>query len=797
MEEVESEEIINQSTSNNNNNDSFEKNKIASKKNNFSLIEDSIPQLINPSKRHIPKFSSITYIISNCPKMNINLNHIQIVAKNKISLYIINQNLQKHNSTPEIKNLMLMDDLIKLKETHFTSLFKEYLISDYNEEFLRGYFDLGEVNDVLPKFYDYYKNYLKFFCKSTFRNFYVNEIIQEYGENQAEVYYNINYKKKEKAKKIKKENLDEKNFEESNNNNSNKNENISKYVLLKSFFTKSIVKHFNENTGEYKNNKENELSNIKPLKNSERKNTINLPDDSTVSIDDIITKKSSILNIIDLMEDKIKKKQKNKNKNFCLNNNNKKYNKKIELIFIDDKKLNNKNVNRNILNRKCFNSFSKLSSNLNDKSRNMSKETKSNKNKKIISRNKTNHTNLNKIISKNNKIFSSSNYIKYIDVLKKRKSIQSNISKNQKSQNELLLTSSRNIKNKKSISNIPTFNTNENNYNFNYNFFSSSNTSNNLKSSRNKNLNLGKINLSLKIKNFYQKIKKRNNNNSLYPLSTSKGNISKSKYVKKLEPITKEKETEKIKNSKIKSKTNKNTSNNFYYKNNIKINSNQAKAFSFSPKNIYFHNKSLSYSTVNNSSININNNIILSNIYFHNNKISQTQRQINNSTQKLFEKNTNHKKYKINNKNINNNIQMTSRNIKIDLDKFKTEENIVNSIILQGTTSHRILKNKNYENNIQYTSFRKANNNEVLIKQRNLFKLKKTNINIKDKKHLTLKNIPIMNNTKSILNYNNTSKKIYINDDLSTINKTYKNLYVKNSNNASNNKKVIFDYKKK
>ena len=791
MEEVESEEYIRLPSSNNNSNIS-EKNQITSKKSNFSLSEDPIPHLINPLKQPIPKFSSISYIISNNQKMNINLNHIQIVAKNKISLYIINQNLQKYNSTPETKNLMIIEDLMRSKETHFTSLFKDYLISDYNEEFLRGYFNLYEIEEVLPKFYDYYKNYLKFFCKGTFSNFYVNEIIQEYGENQAEVYYNVNYKKKEKAKKNKKEKLDEKNLKESSNNHS---DNISRLISLHSFFTKSIIKHVNENIVESKVIKETELSNIKPLKKSSRENTINLPDDSTVSIDDVITKKSSIVNIIDLMEDKIKKKQKNKNnnknKNFYYNNNNKKYNKKIELIFIDNKKLNNRNDNKNtIINKNRFNSFSKLSPNSNDKNKNLSKE-KNNKNKKIISRNKVvSNSNINNIISKNNKILSSSNYIKYIDVLKNKKGCQNNIYKNKNSQNELLLTSSRNIRNKKSLNNIPSFNSNENNYKCNQNLFSNSNTSNNLKNSRNKNINLSKINLSLKIKNFYQKIKTINNNNSLYPLSISKGNINKSNFGKKLDPILKEKE--KSKNSISKSKINKNTSNDFYLKQTIKKNSNLDKGLSFSPKNIYFHNKSLSYSTVNNCNININNNIILSNNYYNNNKYSYVQQKVNNSTKKLFEKNMNHKKHK-----TNYNKQLTSRNIKIDLDKFKTEENNVNSLISQGTISQRILKNKNKDNIIQYTSFRKANNNEILIKQRNLFKLKKTNMNIKDKKHLTLKNIPVMNNTKTNLNNNNTSKRIYINDDLSSINKTYKNLYIKNNNINISSKKVIFDYKKK
>ena len=53
-----------------------------------------------------------------------------------------------------------------------------------------------------------------------------------------------------------------------------------------------------------------------------------------------------------------------------------------------------------------------------------------------------------------------------------------------------------------------------------------------------------------------------------------------------------------------------------------------------------------------------------------------------------------------------------------------------------------------------------------------------------------------MNKTKRTLNKNNSSKKIFINDELNYTNKTYKNLYMKSINN-NNQKKIIFDYKKK
>ena len=271
----------------------------------FSISEDPIPHLIMPSKKPITLHTSMSYIISNFTKMKVDLNKFQHKAKNKISLYLINQNLQQYNSTPTEKNIMLINDLIHSKETHFTSLFKDYLIYDYKEEFLRGYFNINDCKEVLPKFYEYYKNYLTFFCKGTFSSFYVNSMMQEYGEFQAEIYYNINYVKKEAiSKKGKKGNFDEINPEQSKNN-------ISGLISFRTFFTKSIemnikndVNSKNEIT---KKEKKLELSNIKPLKNDENNNTIFLPENTTISIDDVITKKSSIIDIIDLMKNKNKK----------------------------------------------------------------------------------------------------------------------------------------------------------------------------------------------------------------------------------------------------------------------------------------------------------------------------------------------------------------------------------------------------------------------------------------------------------------------------------------------------------
>ena len=235
MEEVESEEYIIQSK-----NFSNEKINNIFLSDNCSVSDDPIPHLIKPVKENNLKNSSLSNIYQNIQKMNLPFHQISIISKKKLILYLINQNLQKYNSTPDIKNLMLIDDLIKSKGTHYTSKFKDYLIMDYIEEYLRGFFNINECNEVLPKFYEYYKNYLKFFCIGTLKNFYVNDIMQDYGENQAEIYYNINYKKKEKIKKKdRKENID-KNIKESNKSKSISNDNKNKLNSLQIFFKKSI-----------------------------------------------------------------------------------------------------------------------------------------------------------------------------------------------------------------------------------------------------------------------------------------------------------------------------------------------------------------------------------------------------------------------------------------------------------------------------------------------------------------------------------------------------------------------------
>jgi hypothetical protein len=95
----------------------------------------------------------------------------------------------------------VVDNLIYNKNCHIVSIFKEYMILDYTDEFLRRWYTRLESKERIPKFANYYKNYLKFFCNPIFRSLKVNGIVQLYGDNKAELYYNCNYAKKKKTDK--------------------------------------------------------------------------------------------------------------------------------------------------------------------------------------------------------------------------------------------------------------------------------------------------------------------------------------------------------------------------------------------------------------------------------------------------------------------------------------------------------------------------------------------------------------------------------------------------------------------
>ena len=742
----------------------------------------------------------IEQIISSIYKNN-NKKNIKQKIKNKISICIPYLNLQKHNSTPNQKNIMLINDLIESKETHFIAQFKDYLISDFHEEFLRRYFLFNEIRDILPKFYQYYKNYLNFFCKGTFCDFYLNEIMQEYGECQAEFYYNKNYGHKERMKKKEKKGLDDANHK---NEESYESDNISNEGNIKSIFSKSIKYSIDIIQSSYNNTKNKDISNIKPS-NYSKDNSISLPDNSSVSYNDIITNQNSLRYIINIIDNKKDFDKKIKNKKSEIIYNKKKPNNNGDsinyILNYNYKRVSNNNIKIRI-NKKDNQTLSKTNSNLNMKN-------------KVQKRIKSSNTKINNYLKNNfNYKFkgnsSVSNYKKYIDFLTNKQRNKSNDPKIKISQDEFTYSSqklNKNIKSKNIISSLSP-NGIVNHFNFfysnNYNVPKKEDTKKgtNINPNLNSN-NAGKVSSSLfLINNIFNKTTRNSNKYStIFPLSTSKNNISKNKYNNNKEAKIDFKEKKKVKN-KDKNLNLINNKNKFMYFNpNISIKSVKSLSPSSRNPNILNNNnnninninstKPMSYSTVNNCNININNNIILSNNYFNSknhHQINGNHHQINSLTKKKIDRNIKSKTNYVN-KSVTKYANSRNNNSKNDLNRFKTEVNILNLLSQEREKANKNINNFNYIN--QYKSFRKSNNPEIFSKT------KKYNNNTHNR-NLSLKNMPVTvkNNLNNNFSMNRTGKNVdeY---DLNMTSKAYKHFCLKKNSNVMNQNKIIFDYKRK
>ena len=133
---------------------------------------------------------------------------------------------------------LIMEVLVFNKNCHLVTIFKDFMILDYVDEFLKRYYKNNESKDRIPRFANFYKNYLKFFCKPTFSDFECNEIIQEHSEKKAELYYNQNFRKKDKNNEN-----DDGLFEDESDSNSIQ---VSKSKIEKTIFNQTIKKQIDE-----------------------------------------------------------------------------------------------------------------------------------------------------------------------------------------------------------------------------------------------------------------------------------------------------------------------------------------------------------------------------------------------------------------------------------------------------------------------------------------------------------------------------------------------------------------------
>ena len=178
--------------------------------------------------------------------------------------------------------------------SHFHIQYKEIQYNDFVIEFLRRFYKKKEVKDRIPNLYEYYKNYHLFYLKPILRNFYLENIMHNYQDKKAEIFYKNNYTRTTNEKNISDDNsitsslsssdhytnnkiifntktkliLDGKNNNSSNSNSSFMYFNISKIKK---------INNLNENLRlSIKTNDENTLNELmKELKNDNKNNNNN------------------------------------------------------------------------------------------------------------------------------------------------------------------------------------------------------------------------------------------------------------------------------------------------------------------------------------------------------------------------------------------------------------------------------------------------------------------------------------------------------------------------------------------
>jgi hypothetical protein len=359
------------------------------------------------------------------------------ISKKKIKTFkelkniAMNQIHKRYGSRAKIKYKylgLIMENLIFNKNTHLVSTFKDYMIWDYVEEFLKRYYKDIESEERVPKFASFYKNYLKFFCIPTFKDLYCNDMIHNFSEKKAELFYNENYRnKKEKISFQEDYGLLEES--ESDDENSESRTSKSNMNIEKTIFNETVKK---------------KIERYSPINTSmvlPESDTKLKPDDSGLLITS--SNETSLVNImngmISLSTEAKKKKieqQKNdknknsKNRNNLKNNaNNNSNNNNHQGESSSSYRMNQKNLISSTLNK--FNTKTLetlLNSQMKNKNKNLLHYSDYSKliqkNQKIHSKH-NNHTNSNNVLLKNNPYNnngknSKNKIMSYIGIYKKK-----------------------------------------------------------------------------------------------------------------------------------------------------------------------------------------------------------------------------------------------------------------------------------------------------------------------------------------------------------------------------------------
>ena len=237
----------------------------------------------------------------------------------------------KYGDIEEDQNNLYINQILYDKSSHYNVLFKEYEYLDFIDEFLKRFYFIEESFIRIPKLSDYYKNYHNFFCRPTFRNYKICEIMHNYGDIKAEIFYKNNYQTSKN---------EDKDNESSNKTSLSSLDNLTNNKTIFDKKTRTILDNINNNSS---NKLTLTLDTSRTLKSNLNLLSKRSKDDSFIkSISPLINYQNIIL--------KDNKKNEKNNQNKTTSNPNRNKNIERNKFSLKTKLMNNNNIKSSLYN---------------------------------------------------------------------------------------------------------------------------------------------------------------------------------------------------------------------------------------------------------------------------------------------------------------------------------------------------------------------------------------------------------------------------------------------------------------
>ena len=173
------------------------------------LKKRKIPIMISPTLTYLDIFNKCNNkkhkktrntSIENKKNLNYNMYNKKIDFKNLLSLiskYIL---YSKLNQIQNDFNSCIINSLIQNKRGKAKLYLTESKILYDEKEYIEKLYKLKDSYHNIPFYFEYYKNYLKFFCKPYIREKVSHKILIYNMEKVVEIYFNENYRENVKGK---------------------------------------------------------------------------------------------------------------------------------------------------------------------------------------------------------------------------------------------------------------------------------------------------------------------------------------------------------------------------------------------------------------------------------------------------------------------------------------------------------------------------------------------------------------------------------------------------------------------